>query len=353
MDIFQLFDLTVERNASDLHLVPGYFPAIRVNNELLQIRVADLLTEDATKQMLLSLLNEEQKQTFLNNKELDLGYDHKDNRFRINIYFTHGKIAGAFRLIRREIKTIEELSLPSAFHQFANLHQGLVLVTGPTGEGKSATLASIINEINLKYAKHIVTIEDPIEYVYPPSRSIISQREIHQDLHSWSTVLKSVLREDPDIVLIGEMRDYETIQAALTIAETGHLVFSTLHTGATPETINRIIDVFPATQQNQIRNQLASVLRAVIAQRLIPDIAGTGRIPAIELLLNIPAVASVIRDGRTNLIDNMLETGESQGLLLFEKYLLSLYDKGRVSKEVALAYAFRPNEIKKLLTGQS
>ncbi len=349
MDIFQLFDLTIERDASDLHLVCGYFPAIRVNSELNQIRTVDLLAPDTMKQMILSILNEPQQTNYLTNKEMDFGYEYKGNRFRCNIYHTQGKMAAAFRLIGNKIKTIEELQLPEVFHTFADYRQGLVLVTGPTGEGKSTTLASIINEINLKHSRHIVTLEDPTEYIYPAAKSIVSQRELHQDTISWNIALKSILREDPDIVLIGEMRDLETIQSALTIAETGHLVFSTLHTGSTPETISRIIDVFPASQQNQIRIQLASVLTAVVAQRLVPNVDLTKRIPAIELLLNLPAVSAVIRDGRIHMLDNILETGEENGLFLFEKYLAKLYDKSLISKETALAYALRPNEITKFI----
>ena len=349
MDIFSLLDLTIEKQASDLHLVPGYFPAIRINNDLSQLRTLELINEENAKQLISQILTEEQKQNLFANKELDCGYEHKGNRFRVNVYFSKGKLAAALRLIGSKLKTIEELFLPSYLHNMADYRQGLVLVTGPTGEGKSTTLASLVNEINQKYAKHIITVEDPIEYVYPAGKSIISQRELHQDTHSWSIALRAILREDPDVVLIGEMRDYETIQSALTIAETGHLVFSTLHTGSTPETINRIIDVFPAVQQNQIRIQLASVLRAVVAQRLVPNIDKTRRYPALEVLFNIPAVASVIRDGRIHMLDNILETSEKEGLYLFEKYLAYLSQKGFITKDTAYAYALRSNEIKKFL----
>lgn len=349
MDIFHLFDLTIEKQASDLHLIPGYYPAIRINSELLYVRSAEVLTQEKMEKLVLTILNEEQKENLFANKEIDLGYEYKGNRFRTNIYYSKNKMAAAFRLIGSKIKSVEELNLPTTFHQFTDVVQGLILITGPTGEGKSTTLASIINEINIKHSKHIVTIEDPIEYVYPPGKSIVSQRELHQDTHSWNIALRSVLREDPDVVLIGEMRDYETIQSALTIAETGHLVFSTLHTGSTPETINRIIDVFPANQQNQIRSQISTVLKAIVAQRLIPSLDKTTRIPAVEVLQNIPSVSAVIREGRTHLIDNILETEEEQGLYLFEKYLLQLYEKSMISKETALSHAIRPNEIKKFL----
>ncbi|MBI4008961.1 PilT/PilU family type 4a pilus ATPase, partial [Candidatus Roizmanbacteria bacterium] len=327
----------------------GYYPAIRINNDLFYVRSMNVLTQEAVEKLVFSILSEEQKENLLANKEVDLGYEYKSNRFRTNIYYSKNKLAAAFRLIGSKIRTVEELNLPQQFHHFTNTNQGLVLITGPTGEGKSTTLAAIIDEINQKYAKHIITIEDPIEYVYPSAKSIVSQRELHQDTHSWNIALRSVLREDPDVVLIGEMRDYETIQSALTIAETGHLVFSTLHTGSTPETINRIIDVFPANQQNQIRSQLSSVLKAVIAQRLIPSLDKTRRLPAVEVLQNISSVAAVIREGRTHLLDNILETEEEQGLFLFEKYLLQMYEKSQISKETALTYAIRVNEMKKFL----
>ncbi|OGK19110.1 hypothetical protein A2866_03345 [Candidatus Roizmanbacteria bacterium RIFCSPHIGHO2_01_FULL_39_8] len=349
MDLFQLFDLTIEKQASDLHLIAGYSPAIRKNSDLFYVRDFNALTNDTIERLIYSILTEDQRSTLLANKEIDLGYEYKDYRFRTNIYYQRGKLAAAFRLIGNTIRSIDELLLPKQFHQFTSIDQGLILVTGPTGEGKSTTLAAMINEINTTSPKHIITIEDPIEYIYPPAKSIVSQRELHQDTHSWNIALRSVLREDPDVVLIGEMRDYETIQSVLTIAETGHLVFSTLHTSTSTETINRIIDVFPANQQGQIRSQLASVLRAVISQRLIPTIDKTSRIPAVELLLNIPAVASVIRDGRTHMLDNILETSEKDGLFLFEKNLLSLHEAGKITKETVLGYALRPNEIKKFL----
>ena len=349
MDIFHLFDLTIEKQASDLHLIPDYYPTIRINNDLFYVRSSNVLTQEIIEKLVISILNEEQKENLFANKEIDLGYEYKGNRFRTNIYYSKSKLAAAFRLIGQKIRTVEELNLPSQFHQFTDTNQGLILITGPTGEGKSTTLAAIIAEINHKYSKHIITIEDPIEYVYPIAKSIVSQREIHQDTHSWNMALRSALREDPDVVLIGEMRDYETIQSALTIAETGHLVFSTLHTGSTSDTINRIIDVFPANQQNQIRSQLSSVLKAVIAQRLVPSLDKSNRLPAVEILLNIPSVAAVIREGRTHILDNILETEEARGLFLFEKYLLKLYEKTLISKDTALSYAIRTNEMKKFL----
>lgn len=350
MDIFELFNATTERNASDLHLIPNYYPTLRLNSNLFPLRTFTVLSGEDVKNLVLSILSEEQKENLLANKEIDFGYEYKGARFRGNAYFTRGNMAAAFRLIGDKIRTIDELHLPSILHQVAGYQQGLILVTGPTGQGKTTTLAAIINEINENFSKHIVTIEDPIEYVYPQAKSVISQRELHQDTHSWNVALKSVLREDPNIVLIGEMRDYETIQLALTIAETGHLVFSTLHTASSSETINRIIDVFPSSQQNQIRMQLSSVLKAVVSQRLVPTVDNNSRLPSLEILLNIPAVATVIRDGKTHLLDNILETNEANGLYIFEKYLAQLFNKGLITREAAETYALRPNEIKKFLT---
>src|SRR3989338_1465058 len=215
MDIFHLFDVTIEKQASDLHLIPEYYPAIRINNDLYFVRSANMLTRESVEKLVVSILNEEQKENLFANKEVDLGYEYKGNRFRTNIYYSKNKLAAAFRLIGSKIKTIEELNLPDQFHQFTDVNQGMILITGPTGEGKSPSLAAIIDEINHKYSKHIITIEDPIEYVYPSAKSIVSQRELHQDTHSWNIALRSALREDPDVVLIGEMRDYETIQYAL------------------------------------------------------------------------------------------------------------------------------------------
>lgn len=348
MTIQDLLKLTIERGASDLHIIPNYYPSIRVNGELIQLKSLFLIDEKTSQQMILSLLTDEQRETFLTNKQLDFGYNFESSRFRTNIYFTKGMMAASFRLIPDKIKTIEELGLPRLLHQFSDLQQGFILITGPTGEGKSTTLASIINEINLKYSKHILTIEDPIEYIYPPGKSIISQREVGHDTHSWIMALRVVLREDPDIVLIGEMRDYETIQAALTVAETGHLVFSTLHTNSASQTIDRIVDVFPSHQQNQIRTQLAACLKAIVSQKLIPNSTNSGRLPACEILINNSAVASVIREGKTHLIDNIILTSSSEGMMLMERSLYNLFTQGLITKEKAIEYAIRPNEMKKI-----
>ncbi len=345
----ELIKIAVERNASDIHVIAGYYPTIRVNEELYAVRTTQPMTKTDAEQLLYPVMNEAQKSEFMKIQQVDFSYEMEGRRFRINYYFTKGSPAGTIRIIPPKIRTITELVLPTIFYEFARMKSGLVLITGPTGEGKSTTLASIINEINVNQARHIITVEDPIEYVYPIAKSIVSQRELNTDTPTFADALRGVLREDPDVVLIGEMRDLETTQAALTIAETGHLVFSTLHTSSTPEAINRIIDIFPAHQQNMVRSQLSTILRAIVAQRLIPSMSNQGRIPAVEILLNSPGVASTIREGKNHMLDNMIETGEEEGMLLFEKYLLRLYQQGHISKEIAYSYALRPGEIRKLI----
>lgn len=349
MELSALLKISIEKQASDLHIIPDYPPTIRVNGELHQLSTLPDVSPEDSEMMFFSLLNQEQKENLLSNREIDLSFSFNNYRFRGNIYFANGKLNGSFRLIPAKIKTLQELNLPSFLYRCTEFSQGLVLVTGPTGEGKSTTLTAIINEINMKYAKHIITIEDPIEYVYPKAKSIISQRQLHDDTHSWGIALKSALREDPDVILVGELRDFDTIQLALTAAETGHLVFSTLHTNSTPETIDRIVGVFPPHHQSQIKNQLATVLKIIIAQRLLPMINGLERIPAVEVLVNTPSVAAIIREGKTYLINNILETEEAEGQFLFEKYLLKLYREGKISQQTALSYAIRPKELEKFI----
>src|SRR5258706_795949 len=294
-------------------------------------------------------MSPEQKDLLLANKELDFsiafggGIYGDIGRFRVNAYYQRGRLCAAFRFLAKTIRSIEELRLPKICHNFAELRQGMVLVTGPTSQGKSTTLASIINEINTSRACHILTIEDPIEYVYPNGRSLISQREMKTDTHSWGLALRSALREDPDVVLIGEMRDPETMAAAMTIAETGHLVFSTLHTNSASQSIDRIIDSFPDHQQGQIRTQLAFVLKGIISQRLLPQING-GRVPAVEVLIGTPAVASNVRDGKTHLIDSIIQTSQDVGMITLESSLSQLVLSGSVSMEQVKSYAQHPEE---------
>lgn len=354
MEIKILLDETIKNNASDLHLLPGIHPAIRIDGVLRYLTNYPLLTSEVMEQMVFSLLKPDQKQLLLNNKELDFSFGFGGGaygdlgRFRTNLYFQRGVLSGAFRFLQPVIRTIEELKLPKVCHSFAQLKQGFVLVTGPTGHGKSTTLAAIINEINQNKALHILTIEDPVEYVYPQGKSIISQREMQIDTHSWNMSLKSALREDPDVVLVGEMRDPETIAAAITIAETGHLVFSTLHTNSAAQTIDRILDSFPANQQVQIRAQLAATLKGIISQRLIPMIDG-GRIPGVEVLIGNTAVASNIREGKTHLIDSVIQTSQQQGMIPLENSLSSLVLSGTISLEMAKSYALRPDELLRMI----
>lgn len=349
MTIYDILNLLVAQNGSDIHIVVGTPPVIRVHGQIIPIEGFAPLTQEHAEKLIHPLLSDEQKDYIEVNRELDFGYQFKDlGRFRINVYHAQGTLAASLRLIPNDIKTIEDLRLPPILSEFCNFNQGLVLVTGPTGEGKSTTLAAMIDKINATRAEHILTIEDPIEFVYKPQKSIISQREVNSDTHSWGVALKSALREDPDVVLVGEMRDYETIAAAITVAETGHLVFGTLHTSSAAQTIDRIIDVFPAHQQSQVRQQLAATIKAIVAQRLVPSLTG-GRVPALEILVATPAVSNLIREQKTHQIDSVLQTSAEQGMVLFESYLNQMVQKGQISKETALEYAFRNEDMQRLL----
>ena len=309
-----------------------------------------LLTPDQNKELIFSILTQEQQDYVKVNKELDFGFQHQEKaRFRVNVYHASGALALAARLIPEKIKTIEELDLLPILHDFTLYPQGLVLLTGPTGEGKSTTLAALIDEINHNRAEHILTIEDPIEFIYQPDKSIISQREVNQDTHGWDIALRSALREDPDVVLIGEMRDHETIASAITIAETGHLVFATLHTNTASESIDRMIDVFPAAQQPQIRQQLAGVIKAIASQRLLPK-KGGGRVVALEVMIANAAVRNLIRESKAFQIESIIQTSSEQGMFLFEKHLFMLVQQGKITAETARNRAFRPDEIERMLS---
>lgn len=348
MDINDLLDEAYKQGASDLHLICGYQPSLRINGNLSFILGQEILKAEKMEAVLLEILAPEQKEQFLANHELDFSYSNAFSRFRVNYYFQRGQMAAAFRLLPLKIRTIDELNLPRVCHNFASLRQGFVLITGPTGHGKSTTLAAIIDEINQVRQTHIITIEDPIEYLYPLGKSLISQREMHLDTHSWSVALRACLREDPDVVLIGEMRDYETIAAALTIAETGHLVFATLHTNSCAQTVDRIVDVFPEESKTQVRMQLAATMEGILSQRLLPALEG-GRIPACEILLANPAVRSTIREGKTHLIDNIIQTSADSGMVSLEHYLLRLVKSGKINSTVAEEFALRPEELRKQL----
>lgn len=349
MDITSLLELAINRKASDIHIIAGSPVVIRVHGQLMAVENTPVLTAQATTELITPLMNPAQKELLTTNKELDFSFEHNDGtRFRINAYFQQDKMSAALRLLNNQIKSVEQLRLPAVMNEITNLRQGFVLVTGPTGSGKSTTLAAMIDSINQSRSEHIITIEDPIEYVYKPKLSIVSQRELHQDTHSWEMALRSVLREDPNIVLVGEMRDYETIAAALTVAETGHLVFATLHTNSAAQTIDRIIDVFPENQQAQVRNQIASSLEAVFAQRLVPSVTGE-RIPVVEILLASSAVRNTIREGKTHQIDNIIQTSGTLGMMTFEASLAYWVKSGVIDLQVAREYAIRPEELNRLL----
>ncbi|MDP1722713.1 MAG: type IV pilus twitching motility protein PilT [Candidatus Gottesmanbacteria bacterium] len=350
MDIQQLFSEAARLEANDLHFIVGFPPMMRVSGKLAPIPSESVLTSQDTEGLATGVLTPEQKELLTTNKEIDLSVTSDTGRFRTNLYYQQGTIAASFRLIPAKIKTIDELGLPAICHEFVKLRQGLVLVTGPTGHGKSTTLAAMINTINMKTANHIVTVEDPIEFIYPKGLSIVSQREMHSDTHSWNAALRSSLREDPDVVLVGEMRDYETIAAALTVAETGHLVFATLHTNSAAQSIDRIVDVFPENQQPQVRMQLSSVLEGILAQRLIPA-AGGGRVAIAEVLTASPAVRTTIREGKSHLVDNIIQTSGELGMMLLETALAKAVKEGKISAETAISYALRPEDMNRLLKG--
>lgn len=354
MDIQELLNLTIKNDASDLHLLVGIPPALRIDGVLRYLSNYEPLSPTQIQEMIFSLLSETQKNVFSSQKELDFSFGFGGGtfgnlgRFRTNIYFQRGYISAAFRFLKPNIRTVDELHLPKVLSSFSDLKQGFILVTGPTGHGKSTTIAAVINEINIKRASHILTIEDPIEYIYPSGKSIISQREINIDTLSWDKALKSSLREDPDVVLVGEMRDPETISAAITIAETGHLVFSTLHTNSAAQSIDRIIDSFPSDQQAQIKVQLAATLKGIISQRLLPMING-GRVPAVEILTGSSAIATNIREGKTHLIDSIIQTSTDLGMITLEQSLASLVLAGSISLETAKSFALKEDELLRLV----
>ncbi len=349
LDIMAVLDYLVQQEGSDVHIIAGSPLSLRINGELVFPFGQEPLTVEMSQQLIYPLMTQEQKDFVKVNKEIDYGYQYQDKgRFRINVYHALGGLAAALRLIPARIKKIDELNLPDIFHQFSKFKQGLVLLTGPTGEGKSTTLAAIIDEINETRSEHIITIEDPVEFLHTPKKSIISQREVGDDTNGWDIALRSVLREDPDIVLIGEMRDFETIAAAITIAETGHLVFSTLHTNTATETLNRLVDVFPAVQQEQIRQQLAATIKAVASQRLLPTVDGK-RVAAVETLIINGAVRNLIRENKTYQIESIMQTSGGEGMILFENYLKELLMRNIITKETALEWAFRPKEMSRVL----
>ena len=346
-----LLEEVVKKKASDLHLQVGLPPIIRVDGTLMPVSGADVLSDEAIETLIFAILDEDQKQILLKDKEFDFSFAFGDlGRFRVNAFHERGNLAAALRLITNEIMTVEQLGLPPIVNKFAEYPRGLVLVTGPTGSGKSTTLAAMIHKINNERAEHIITIEDPIEYTHRSKKSVIVQREIHYDSYSFSAALRSALREDPDVVLIGEMRDLETIASAITIAETGHLVFATLHTNSASQSIDRMIDVFPPHQQPQIRSQLSNILSAIVSQRLIPQIGG-GRIAAAEILVATPAVRNIIREGKTHQLEAVIQTGAEFGMQSMDKTLVNLIHNGTISYDDARMVAVDQDELDRLMRG--
>jgi twitching motility protein PilT len=349
--IEMLLEEVVKREASDLHLQVGLPPMIRIDGALNPVQGAQPLNEDSMEALVFSLLDEDQKQILLRDKEFDFSFAFGDlGRFRVNAFHERGNIAAALRLIPSEIRSLEQLGMPPVLSKFTDYPRGLVLVTGPTGSGKSTTLAALIDKINTDRAAHIITVEDPIEYTHHSKRSLIAQREVHYDTFSFSAALRSSLREDPDVVLIGEMRDLETIAAAITIAETGHLVFATLHTNSASQSIDRMVDVFPPHQQPQVRAQIGNMLQAICSQRLIPALAG-GRIAAAEILIATPAVRNIIREGKNYQLEAVIQTGAEHGMQSMDRTLANLVHGGIISYEEARNYAVELEELDRMMRG--
>jgi len=351
MDIYDILRKAVELKCSDVHISVGMPPAVRLNGSLMRIS-DEPLTSDQTQQFARALLNDEQWQVFQERGEIDFSLSIAGvHRFRVNAYKQRGSCSLAIRLVNLRIPSFEELGLPPVVQEFAYKKSGLVLVTGPTGSGKSTTLAAIVNKINMERAAHVITLEEPIEYLHRHQKSIVNQREVGSDTKSFAAGLRAALRQDPDVILIGEMRDLETISIALTAAETGHLVLSTLHTIGAAKTIDRIIDVFPPHQQQQVRFQLSTVLEGVISQQLIPRKDGTGRVAAVEVMVVTPAIRNLIREGKTYQITNVIQTGARLGMKTMDQALLELYSKGVISREDALVYSVDMEHMKALING--
>jgi twitching motility protein PilT len=322
---------------------------LRVDGKLNPVHGTDALTEETIEQLIFAILDDDQKQILLKDKEFDFSFAFGNiGRFRVNAFHERGNLAAAMRLIPNEIPTIEKLGLPPIIDKFTELPRGLVLVTGPTGSGKSTTLAAMIHKINKERAEHIITIEDPIEYTHKSDKSIIVQREVHYDTYSFSVALRSVLREDPDVVLVGEMRDLETIASAITIAETGHLVLATLHTNSAAQSVDRMVDVFPPHQQPQVRSQLANMLMAICSQRLVPAIGG-GRIAAAEILVATSAVRNIIREGKTHQLEAVIQTGAEHGMQSMDRTLVNLVHNGTITYEEARNVAVDIEELDRLM----
>ena len=351
MRIEILLEEVVRRRASDLHLQVGLPPMIRIDGSLMPIPGTDVLDDATVSKLIFAILDDDQHQVLLRDKEFDFSFAFGTlGRFRVNAFHERGSLAAALRLIPNEIKSIGELGMPAAVAEFANYPRGLVLVTGPTGSGKSTTLAAIVDKINSEKSAHIITIEDPIEFTHKSKKSVVVQREVHYDTYSFSAALRSSLRQDPDVVLIGEMRDLETISAAITIAETGHLVFATLHTNSASQSVDRMIDVFPPHQQPQVRAQLSNILMAICSQRLVPAIDG-GRVVASEILIANSAVRNIIREGKSYQLDAVIQTGAELGMQTMDRTLAGLVQAGTVTYEEARNYAVDLGEFERIIRG--
>ncbi len=349
LHIDELLHIVVDRNCSDLHICANSEPIIREDGVLKKLPF-EKFSNQQTQRMMYEILSDEQIHRFETTLELDLSYQlPRRARFRVNVYRDRGAVAAAFRLIAQRIPTTRELNLPPMLDKLTERPRGLILVTGPTGSGKSTTLAAMINTINVTRGVHIITIEDPIEYLHQHRLSVINQRELGSDTRSFANALRASLREDPDVLLVGEMRDTETIQLAITAAETGHLVFATLHTNNAAESIDRIIDVFPPGQQEQIRVQLSNNLVAIISQQLLPRASGPGRIPALEIMIANPAIRNLIRENKTHQIPSIIQTGASQGMFAMDQSLRDLYLKGYITLEEALMRCINQDELKKMI----
>jgi twitching motility protein PilT len=346
-----LLEEVIKKRASDLHLQVGLPPMLRIDGSLTPSTSNSILTEEMLETLVFAILDDDQKQILLKDKDFDFSFAFGDlGRFRVNAFHERGNLAAALRLIPNEILSIEQLGLPPIINKLAEYPRGLVLVTGPTGSGKSTTLAGMISKINNERSEHIITIEDPIEYTHRSRKSVIVQREVHYDTYSFSSALRSALREDPDVVLIGEMRDLETIASAITIAETGHLVLATLHTNSASQSIDRMIDVFPPHQQPQIRSQLANILQAIVCQRLIPAIGG-GRVAAAEILTATSAVRNIIREGKTHQLEAVIQTGAEFGMQSMDRTLVNLIHAGTITYDEARNYAVDLDEVDRLMRG--
>jgi twitching motility protein PilT len=350
LDFADVLLQVLDRRASDLHITAGAKPTVRVRGRLTALDEFPVLTPTDTREIVYSILGNDQRQRLETDWQVDLAYTIPNRaRFRVNAYFQRSAIGAAFRLIPSEIVSIDKLGLPPIVHELTKKPRGFVLVTGPTGSGKSTSLASMIDEINETREEHIMTIEDPIEFLHSHKKCIVNQRELGSDAQSFGAALRSALRQDPDVILVGEMRDLETIQTALTAAETGHLVFATLHTQDTPQTIDRIIDVFPPHQQHQVRVQLSVALQGIVTQTLLPTADGSGRVVASEVLIPSPAVRNLIREGKTHQIYSVLQTSASAGMQTMDSALASLVRAGKITRQLAEQRSTTPEELKRLL----